>query len=282
MRFQFLRYLTVQFKPPSDHKPRPIKPFDSLLKLCHPTQMDQATLEHLEQLASRNIHLTHSQLEILKLCAEKPRTKGDLAKHFHVTYQAIQKHVRKLEGYNLLTRSTFRGESGHYYKCHQDISETADITFKVKWRKQTLSFEEFIGALNLDNPWMIRNNNLVFYALTHLYHRTLSKQDNRTPLQPGGPEIKSLLLSVAKEFEEFASVLRTITDMPLFNHDTDHVETMGEIPKSYIFLHGDRLATVWNKEVSVKGLLEDTDNKKLGLEEIQAELKRLGRSQSED
>jgi hypothetical protein len=216
-------------------------------------------IKHIEELAHKGVKLSNTQVWILVQTYDRHKTIKQLATDRGLSYQGMYLAVNDLESKRLLDK-THQTDREWYYICRFDISETADFTFKVKYKKQVLTFEDLIWYLpNAAN--IIRTPDYISYALRNLYLRSeIRESENKVP-GPTPPEIRSFLMSLITELEEFTILLRHLVDMKLFDPAVKVHELMGEMnshPNTRMFIEVGYSAfnRAWeNKNIGAKGLI---------------------------
>jgi hypothetical protein len=211
-------------------------------------------IQYVEELALKGVKLSKTQIWILVKCYERSRTIKSLAQEKGLTYQGMYASVHKLEQMNLLDAAVAIGKEW-YYRCRFDISETADFTFKVKYRTQTLDMEELIGYLE-NAVHVTRNPHFIELALCFLYQRSILKEQEKKLLGPTPSEVRSYLMSMAGELEEYTLMLRQVAEMKLFDPGIRVHEMMGKMDK-----HSEtrRLIEYWHAE-----FIQRWDDKTIG------------------
>jgi Fe2+ or Zn2+ uptake regulation protein len=219
--------------------------------------MDSELLSNIEALANKGLRLSRSQILMLEHCYQEPLSIQQLSKKLNISYPSAYRASKLLVENKLLVEAFYQGRES-YWRCKFDVSETADVTFHVRWMDKNLTFEELLGILEGEEyPFNIYAR-VTKYALLHLYRNSLSRADGREAITPSGVEVKTLLNNVAKFYEEFANVIRSISNLPLFSPDDEVHTLMGDISnQDFVSNQGQRLHQIWNKQVSVKGFTAD-------------------------
>lgn len=230
--------------------------------------MDAQLLDHLEKLASSGKRLNPTEVWILDKCLEKHRSISDLSKLRGCSYQAIHKSVKKLESYQLLTES-FKYGKETFYKCRVDIKETLDTSYKLRWRKEVLSLEEFIGVLASNLDPVAQEEMLIARAIAFIFDRSQRKWKEKSfAKNPTGAEIRSLLITISDNLLEVSNVVRQLSELPLFETGPVH-EWMGEFKDEENTKRlAAEFAATWNSEYSIRGLINHPKLKEIAAQQI--------------
>lgn len=208
---------------------------------------DAELLKHISELYHQGIKLTPPQIWILRKCYQRHRTIKSLAEEKNVSRQAIHVQMKFLEAKNLVEED-FKSGSG-YWRCNFDITETADYTFKVRYQKRQRNFEQIIGYLSLAQP-IVRTPDIAAQALSYLYRRSVRRFENgEEGIKPAPQAVRAFLMGLVGELEEFALLLRTIANMPIYEETKVH-DVMGEMKENQQIISdlSDRFIKSWDQK----------------------------------
>lgn len=215
--------------------------------------------QNLEQLGKQGKHINRTQRWILITCYDNYHTIRELADKQNVTYQAMHAHVKRLEDLNLIDKAYKQGNEW-YYKCRFDISVTADYSYRFTIRKTQLTFEQLLFYLyaqeieNFPKP--------VMSALIYLYQRSQARSEGKELNGPSAAEVKSFVLSLCDQLQEFTTNVRILTEGKLFEGTPDSHELYGpvegELFEDLMSRSANALTGWWaNKQVGPKGIKLD-------------------------
>lgn len=211
---------------------------------------------HLENLAKQGKHVNRLQRWILITCYDNYHSILELAAKENVTYRHIHNNVNGLVQMGLLDKA-YKSGNTWYYKCRFDLSETADYSYRFTIRKQQLTFEDLLfyyysnEAESFSRP--------VMSALIYLYHRSENRTNNIQTPGPSGAEVKSFLLAMCDQIQEYAMNIRVLAEGKLFEQSPECHELYGPVEGE---LYDDlyrrwepALQTWWaNKQISTRGI----------------------------
>jgi hypothetical protein len=222
-------------------------------------EQNQDVLNYITELAYQGVKLSKTQIWVLIKCYERTRTISSMARERGLTYQGMHSAVAQLCEKRLLEEVTQLSGEG-LFRCRFDISETADYSYKVKYKGQTLDMETLIGYL--ENAANIqRLPHYVALMLTYLYNRSVKKEKEKQTPGPTPVEVRSFLMQLVSELEDFTILLRQLADMKLYEANVKIHDMMGDMnthantQELINYLDGDFISAWENKNISQKGLI---------------------------
>jgi hypothetical protein len=214
--------------------------------------------KYIEELARKGIRLSQTQVWVLVKTYDRHLSIKELAQERGITHQAMWLACEKLESLRLIDKSYMINREW-YYICRFDLSETADFSLRVKYQKQTFNTEELIGYL-MNAANIQRIPNYIGLALMFLYNRSIKKEKEQKLEGPTPSEVRSFLLSLIGDLEEFTAVVRQLAEMKLFELSNTH-EAMGHMSNHnntqeiIDYFDSDFILRWENKVIGVKGLI---------------------------
>lgn len=210
----------------------------------------------LQGLASLGKHINRSEREILVTCYDQRYSINELADMLKMGYGGAYKHVKNLERMNLLEVAYREGRES-YYTCRFDLSATADYTYRFRIRKENLTFEQLLFYLYANEPKVYSRQ--IMDALIFLYMKSKRRSENLPVDRLSGMEVKSSVLAMCDQLQDWIVQMRTLTEGVLFTQTENCHELYGpiegEFMKELFGIHGTSFRNHWtDKSISTKGL----------------------------